>query len=195
MIGSILVWTLVELEKMPILKETVVTEVRNYSGDIDSHVLEDDSKFPFLDSIIDETIRLYGFLSYPSICRCTMFDINIENIIIPKDTILFIPVSSLNYSCSAFLHPLSYDPYRYAKREIANTTSIFSFGSGYHACPAQTFSRNVLKSILVSLLKNFHFQTTDGQLFPPVYPRSLGGDIFPIPQGNLEYIYFENRMT
>lgn len=204
--ASLCIWTLVEMEKSLIIKDTLVTEIRNYKHALGFDVLSDPLKLPYLHSVVEESLRRYSFLSSPYLRRTAVFDIMYEGVTIPGGTVIFFPISSISTSASVHKNPLTYDPNRHVPSQKSSCRSSHnesnaaaslscSFGVGEHRCPAADgFVKPIMKSIIFVLVKYFDFHAdTTLQFGEVLYPRNALGDYIPIPKDELIFSLFENR--
>jgi cytochrome P450 len=199
------VWLLVCLEQAPGMKQALITEVRNFEGEVDIHFLQNPSVLPYMESTIEESLRLFGFLDKPFLKRVALFDINFEGKLIPKDTIVYLPLSSLNFDDTFFPLASTFDPLRFTPggaNELKDPPS-FTFGVGHHSCPGAMFVRAIMKLFLFTLLDGFDTSALRTQSFAPRFPRDpllsfkLGRRSppahYPVPEDGMMFSTFTAR--
>lgn len=86
----------------------------------------------FCDKIVEETFRYHSVANIP---RITTKDIEYRDVLIPKGSMLFIPVSIAGRDPTAFPDPDTYDP----ERKLENRH--IAFGRGGHVCLGQFIAR------------------------------------------------------
>eukprot|EP00602_Paraphysomonas_sp_CaronLab_P007226 CAMPEP_0185035058 /NCGR_PEP_ID=MMETSP1103-20130426/25735_1 /TAXON_ID=36769 /ORGANISM="Paraphysomonas bandaiensis, Strain Caron Lab Isolate" /LENGTH=363 /DNA_ID=CAMNT_0027571971 /DNA_START=414 /DNA_END=1502 /DNA_ORIENTATION=- len=168
-------WLLVALEQCPSIKQALITEVRNYTTELDLRTLEKSTNLPYIDATVEEVLRVYGCLECPNQRRVAMFDIDFEGTCIPKGTPVFLSLSSLNFEEDYFPKASIFDPLRYLPGgENYASGGSYTFGLGHHACPGAVFVRVLLKLFVFSILERFDFTADPNQSYAPSYPRKWG---------------------
>jgi cytochrome P450 len=90
----------------------------------------------FSRKVITETLRYHGVASSP---RVLLEDIQLRDVYIPKETMLFIPWSTVNRDPHSFKNPDEFDPDR------ERDSHIIPFGLGPHMCLGQFIARAQLE--------------------------------------------------
>mgnify|MGYP003385246509 CR=1 FL=1 len=218
-------WLLVCFERFKNIKEAALTEVRNCADCLKYDTIRGQGSLPYLEAIIEESMRMYGFLGSPQLRRIALFDIPFENYTIPKGTPVILPLNSHNFLEDHFADPYVFKPERFleggsffSKEEKSAVESdrktSFSFGIGHHTCPGDLLARMLLKLVAVSLLEQFDTSSEITQSFKPVYPRgkkekmwgwgcNQGENVvaaeekffFPVPEDMLKYESFTARRS
>lgn len=176
-------WLLVCFERFKNIKEAALTEVRNCDHCLKFDTIRNQGTLPYLEAIIEESLRMYGFLSTPQLRRIALFDIQFENYKIPKGTPVVLPLHSHNFMDEHFEDAQLFKPERFLKggyksssssknmNTTEDRTTSFTFGVGHHTCPGDILARMLLKLFAVTLLEQFDTLSETSQSFKPVYPR------------------------
>jgi cytochrome P450 len=128
--------------------------------------------------VVEEGLR---YTSPSTIPRLACEDVVYRDVIIPKGTTLFIPVSILGRDPSAFLNADVFDPDR------THTMRHMAFGRGMHVCLGQFIARAQLEEGLHLIAQRIHNPTSEGprgwRPFPGVWGiRGLPIDFTPAPR-------------
>ncbi|XP_060116484.1 cytochrome P450 3A9-like [Heteronotia binoei] len=132
----------------------------------------------YLDMVIDETQRLYplgGRLE-----RLSKKDVEINGVIIPKDTVVMIPPFVLHRDPEYWPEPEEFRPERFSKenRENINPYTYLPFGAGPRNCIGMRFALVTMKVAIVRLLQQFSFRTCKET---PI-PLELNSQVFLMPK-------------
>lgn len=181
-------WLLVCFERFKNIKEAALTEIRNCPNCLKFDTIRGEGSLPYLEAIIEESLRMYGFLSNPQLRRVALLDIQFENYTIPKGTPVILPLHSCNFLEEQFSDPHLFQPERFlniksrsggylSSNDVKSESfdekrkTSYSFGVGHHTCPGDILARMMLKLVAVSLLEQFDTTSETTQSFKPVYPR------------------------
>ncbi|GJQ64935.1 Cyp6a9 [Trypoxylus dichotomus] len=114
----------------------------------------------YLDMVICETLRKYptvGFLN-----RKCVADFKLPNtdITIEKGTKIIVPVYGLHHDPMYFPNPEKFDPERFSAENRSNIIpyTYLPFGEGPRYCIGDRFARQVIKTMVVSLIRKYKFE-------------------------------------
>ncbi|XP_077172252.1 cytochrome P450 3A9-like [Paroedura picta] len=132
----------------------------------------------YLDMVINETQRLYplgGRLE-----RVSKKDVEINGVIIPKNTTVMIPPYILHRDPEYWPEPDEFRPERFSKenRENIDPYTYLPFGAGPRNCIGMRFALVTMKVAIVILLQHFSFKTCKET---PI-PLELNSEVFLLPK-------------
>ena len=120
--------------------------------------------------VINESLRMYP--PAPLIMRQTTKELKLGSIVVPKKTMLFIPVISIHHDPTFWGPDASeFNPQRFADGiSNASTTpfSYFPFSMGPRTCLGQHFALLEARATLAMMLRRFRFSLSPGYRHAPV---------------------------
>lgn len=134
-------------------------------GKVTYDALMNSSEMPYLNQVINETIRMYPIL--PLLDRvCTNpngYALEpFSDFKIPFGMPVHIPVYSLHRNEKYFPDPLKFDPERFSNCEDSITPFTYlSFGAGARHCIGARFALMQAKTGMVKILKDFRLELTE----------------------------------
>nr|WIL10286.1 chalcone synthase [Grona styracifolia] len=170
-------WALVELVKNPLILQQVRKEIDDVVGKNRLVEETDCPNLPYLQAIVKETFRLHP--PVPMVTRKCVTECNIENYVIPENTLLFVNVWSIGRNPDYWENPLEFRPERFLKIGELNENStgnidvrgnhfqLLPFGSGRRMCPGVSLAMQEVPALLGAIIQCFDFQVMDsnGQVF------------------------------
>ena len=156
------------LEELLPLKDNIVDIFSN----CDNNILE--SKTPILDSIIEETLRLYP--PFVTFCKSTNTNLtNFHGYSIPKDWQCFYLSSFANKDENVYDDPNTFNYKRWL--DIDNCKMHLSFGKGSRICLGKDWSKLITKIMVSRLLCEYEFDIIKDQdltfkCLPVLRPKS-----------------------
>ncbi|XP_068444749.1 cytochrome P450 3A27-like [Clinocottus analis] len=142
---------------------------------------EDLMQMEYLDSVVNESLRLYppaGRLD-----RVAKETVKISGITIPKDMVVMIPVYALQRDPELWPQPEDFTPDRFGKQsaQSVNPYAYMPFGVGPRNCLGMRFALMMVKLALVEMLQNFSFSVCAETEIPlKMNPKGLVGPLNPI---------------
>uniref|UniRef100_A0A182QU57 Cytochrome P450 n=1 Tax=Anopheles farauti TaxID=69004 RepID=A0A182QU57_9DIPT len=151
---------LYELAKNPDIQERLREEINRAIEDNDGKVTYDVvMNIQYLDNVINETLRKYPPVE--SLTRVPLRDYTIPGtkLVIPKDTLIQIPVYALQRDEEHFPNPEQFNPDRFLPEEVKQRHPYvyLPFGEGPRICIGLRFGVMQAKLGLITLLRNFRF--------------------------------------
>ncbi|XP_040836340.1 cytochrome P450 3A6-like isoform X1 [Ochotona curzoniae] len=112
----------------------------------------------YLDMVVNEVLRLYPIAS--RIERVCKKDFEINGVLIPKGTIVAVPVFALHQDPKYWTDPYEFYPERFNKKNKDNINPYIylPFGAGPRNCIGMRFALMSIKLALVRLMQNFSFK-------------------------------------
>ncbi|RDX95837.1 Licodione synthase, partial [Mucuna pruriens] len=165
-------WALVELIKNPSLLVKAREEIDKVVGKNKLVEESDCPNMPYLQAIVKETFRLHP--PVPMVTRRCVADCNIENYVIPENTLLFVNIWSIGRNPDYWENPLEFRPERFLKvgaEEGGDSTGLIDvrgqhfqllpFGSGRRMCPGVSLAMQEVPALLGAIIQCFDFQVSD----------------------------------
>ncbi|CAO2630220.1 Cytochrome P450 3A13 [Lemmus lemmus] len=112
----------------------------------------------YLDMVINETLRLYPIAGrLERVCKA---DVEVNGVLIPKGTVVIVPMFVLHKDPKHWPEPEEFRPERFSKKnqDNINPYTYLPFGDGPRNCIGMRFALMNMKIALVSILQNFSFQ-------------------------------------
>ncbi|KAJ7952801.1 putative Cytochrome P450 [Quillaja saponaria] len=131
--------------------------------ELDQHIRKEDSlidepditKLPYLQSIINETLRL--FPAAPLLVpHLSSDDCTIGGYDLPRDTILLVNAWAIHRDPNLWTDPMSFKPERFECPGEAN--KLISFGLGRRSCPGMGLAQRTVGLTLGSLIQCFDWE-------------------------------------
>ncbi|XP_058130755.1 probable cytochrome P450 6a14 [Anopheles ziemanni] len=154
---------LYELAKNPEIQDRLREEIDRAIEDNGGEVTYDVVMgIQYLDNVINETLRKYPPVE--SLTRVPMRDYTVPGTkyVIPKDTLVQIPVYALHHDEEFYPEPDQFNPDRFLPEEVKKRHPYvyLPFGEGPRICIGLRFGVMQAKLGLITLLRNFRFSPT-----------------------------------
>ncbi|XP_035224205.1 cytochrome P450 3A8-like [Stegodyphus dumicola] len=143
----------------PEVQNKVREEINQHlDSDKDTLSYETVQKLQYLDSVICEGLRLYPPV-YNFVTRVSLEDTQYENIRIPKNMNILVPVYALHFDSAYWNAPEEFDPERFLPENKGNIHPMVyqPFGAGPRNCVGLRFAQMEIKMALAKLLHKFKF--------------------------------------
>ena len=140
--------------------ENLLKELDN-NVDENEMTIEDLNKLVYLEACINETLRLQPSLA--RIERKAVMDCKLENIFIPKDTYITIPLKAVHRDPDNFENPDEFIPERFLPENKHNIKAgtFLGFADGPRNCIGMRFALIEIKYCLAKLFKKYKFVKCD----------------------------------
>ncbi|XP_012887150.1 PREDICTED: cytochrome P450 3A29-like [Dipodomys ordii] len=112
----------------------------------------------YVDMVVNEVLRLYPIAG--RVERVGKTDVEINGVVIPKNTLVMVPIYALQRDAKYWPEPEEFRPERFSKKnkESINPYIYMPFGAGPRNCIGMRFALMNIKLALVRLMQNFSFQ-------------------------------------
>ncbi|XP_020284912.1 cytochrome P450 4C1-like isoform X2 [Pseudomyrmex gracilis] len=153
-------WTLFCLSNSSEHQEKVHEELDKVFKDPDAPItMKELSQLKYLDRVIKESLRLYP--SVPIISRKLVEDLQLGDYVVPKDTIVDIPIVLVHRNPEIWPDPLKFDPDRFLPENSKNRSqyAYIPFSAGLRNCIGQKFALLELKVVLSSILRKWRVKS------------------------------------
>ncbi|CAH1787501.1 unnamed protein product [Owenia fusiformis] len=146
-------WAAYEMALHQDIQEKVYEEIMEVTGAEDDITYEMLPKMTYLESVIEESQRL--FPGAPRIERQCTETITIEGITIPKDAIITIPVYGIHHDADIYPDPEKFIPERFSAEEKAKRNPYYfqPFGLGPRSCIAMRLAQTEVKLCLAKMIQ------------------------------------------
>lgn len=135
----------------------------------------------YLDSVVNESLRLYPPAA--RLERVAKETVKINGITIPKDMMVMIPVYALHRDAELWPEPEEFNPDRFSKKNKQNINpyAYLPFGVGPRNCLGMRFALVMVKLALVEVLQNYSFSVCEETEIPlQMNPQGMTGPLRPI---------------
>ena len=168
-----------ELALNPDIQEKLRNEILTVHNRLDGKDLtyEELLKMKYLDQFVSEILRKWP--PAPGIERVCVkdftFDLNGNNVTIPKNHSVMIPVVGWHQDESYFPNPEKFDPERFSDENVKNQNlnAYAPFGIGPRNCIGSRFALMDVKTVLYQMLLNFNFEVTEKTQIPFKFRKSM----------------------
>jgi cytochrome P450 len=116
--------------------------------------LEDLRRLPYTEMVIKESMRIYS--PVPSIGRQAIEDVQLNDLTIPKDTIILIAPHIVHNDARWWDEPEAFRPERFENEKDINKYAYFPFGGGPRICIGNSFA--MMEGVLVLAAMAQHYQ-------------------------------------
>ncbi|XP_076416762.1 cytochrome P450 3A13-like isoform X6 [Peromyscus maniculatus bairdii] len=112
-------------------------------------------KMEYLDMVVNESMRLYPVAT--RVNRLSKKDVEINGVLIPKGTVVVIPIFVLHRDPKYWPDPEEFHPERFSKenKDRINPYTYLPFGHGPRNCIGMRFAFINMKLAIVKILQNF----------------------------------------
>uniref|UniRef100_A0A8D3A3X1 Cytochrome P450 3A n=1 Tax=Scophthalmus maximus TaxID=52904 RepID=A0A8D3A3X1_SCOMX len=176
--SSSLCFSAYNLATHPDIQKTLQREIDETFPDKGRPTYEALMQMEYLDMVVNESQRLYPIAN--RLERMTKASVEVNGVIIPKGTVVMIPVYTLHRDPALWPEPEAFKPERFSKENKDNMDpyAYLPFGAGPRNCIGMRFALLSMKLALVEILQNFSFVTCNETQIP----LELSNDGFTSPK-------------
>ncbi|XP_077141793.1 cytochrome P450 2G1-like [Ranitomeya variabilis] len=181
-ISTALNYSLLLLMKYPDVLAKVQKEIDQVIGNDRCPKFQDRSQMPFTDAVIHEILRFTDLLPF-GLPRKTTRDIKYRGYSIPKNTNVYIMLSSVLKDPTHFAYPNEFNPQNFLneKGEFKKNDAFIPFATGKKLCLGESLTRVETFIILITLLQNFELKSAVPLEDLDITPGISGLGNFPKP--------------
>jgi len=143
----------------PNVQEKLIAEIRSYfDANPDATLYDAAENIEYAEMILREVFRLYPAINI--IFRvCSQTCMVGDGIMIPKDTVVYIPVHNLHRNPDYWPDPEKFDPERFSRNPKVpyNSFAFVPFGEGPRMCPGKRLAHVKIKMAIIHLLRDYKF--------------------------------------
>jgi cytochrome P450 len=156
-----LTWSLYLLARSRDWQERLADESRRVAGD-EPICAEHIEHLTGTEMVVKEAMRLYP--PAPVIMRAAAEDVTLGGLVVPKGSILIVPIYALHRHKALWQDPDRFDPERFsaAAEESRMRYTYMPFGAGPRICIGMSFAMIEAKAVLASLVRAMRFTPVEG---------------------------------
>ncbi|XP_063703577.1 cytochrome P450 6a2-like [Culicoides brevitarsis] len=142
------------------LRSHIHETIRNHNGQVTYEGL---LEIPYLDQVINETLRLYPPVSLLQRKLVKPYKVPGTNSYIDPGLVVFISVYGIQRDARYFKDPLKFDPTRFSSENYKNIQpySFIPFGEGPRQCIGIRFGMMQVRLGIITFLKNFRVEVCE----------------------------------
>nr|XP_034373322.1 cytochrome P450 2D10 [Arvicanthis niloticus] len=175
-------WALLLMILHPHVQRRVQQEIDEVIGQVRHPEMADQARMPYTNAVIHEVQR-FADISPLNLPRITSRDIEVQDFLIPKGTILINNLSSVLKDETVWEKPLHFHPEHFldAQGHFVKHEAFMPFSAGRRACLGEPLARMELFLFFTCLLQRFSFLVPTGQ------PRPSDHGTFAVPVAPTPY--------
>ncbi|XP_028645685.1 cytochrome P450 2D9-like [Grammomys surdaster] len=179
--STTLSWALLLMILHPNVQCRVQQEIDEVIGQLRRPKMADQARMPYTNAVIHEVQR-FGDIAPLNFPRITSRDIEVQDFLIPKGTILIPNLSSVLKDETVWEKPLRFHPEHFldAQGHFVKHEAFMPFSAGRRACLGEPLARMELFLFFTCLLQRFSFSVPAGQPRPSDY-GTFGISVAPSP--------------
>lgn len=163
-------WIMAQLILNPNIQSKLYEELKNVVGN-KSVSDADIAKFPYLQAVLKETLRLHPPGPLLSWARLSTADVQLSTgMIIPANTVAMVNMWSITHDTQIWDDPLMFKPERFLPSVgginvdvRGNDLRLAPFGAGRRVCPGKNLGLASVSLWVAKLVENFEWVATEGQ--------------------------------
>ncbi|XP_059612488.1 probable cytochrome P450 9f2 [Phlebotomus argentipes] len=180
--STILSFAAYEIARYPQVQEKLYQEAKMIRDELKGKPIKYETlqKMKYLDMVVSETLRMWPVA--PFVDRMCTKEFTMEydkgkKYTFHKGETLWIPIGDFHFNPEYFPDPNKFDPERFSdeNKYLINPNTYLPFGIGPRNCIGSRFALMQIKSLLYSLIVNFHFDLSDKTEVPLVLAGSAVG--------------------
>ncbi|KHN73967.1 Cytochrome P450 3A27 [Toxocara canis] len=172
--ATILQFATYSLASNPHVQEIAHDHIMEVAGNKEIIEYEDLMKMPYIEQVMFETLRMYP--PVPRSDRRCRSSTMVNDIMIEKDTFVFVPTYAIHYDERNYPNPQVFDPDRFSPTEKAKRDQFayVPFGVGPRSCVGRRFGEIEIRLTLAYLLRKFRFSVPEEYLGKPLEIDTVG---------------------
>uniref|UniRef100_A0A8C6HDE0 Cytochrome P450 n=1 Tax=Mus spicilegus TaxID=10103 RepID=A0A8C6HDE0_MUSSI len=165
--STTLSWALLLMILHPDVQRRVQQEIDEVIGQVRHPEMADQAHMPYTNAVIHEVQR-FGDIVPLHLPRITSHDIEVQDFLIPKGTILLPNMSSVHMDDTVWEKPLRFHPEHFldAQGHFVKHEAFITFSAGRRSCLGEPLARMELFLFFTCLLQRFSFSVPAGQPQP-----------------------------
>ncbi|XP_075043076.1 cytochrome P450 2C16-like isoform X2 [Mixophyes fleayi] len=148
------------LLKYPDVQERIHKEIDHVIGKNRAPCLDDRSSMPYMEAVIHEIQRFIDLIPM-ALPHKVIQDLNFRGFVIPKDTTIYVMLSSVLRDPKQFKHPNQFNPGHFLddKGNFCRNEGFMPFSAGKRICLGQGLAKMELFLFFTTILQNFSLQS------------------------------------
>ncbi|KAM4852074.1 cytochrome P450 2C5-like [Thomomys bottae] len=158
--STTLKYSLLLLMKHPHVTAKVKQEIDQVIGRHRSPCMQDRSRMPYTDAVLHEVQRYIDLIPM-NLPHAVTRDVKFRGYVIPKDTTILAPLTSVLHDHKEFPNPEIFDPGHFLDESgnFKKSDYFMPFSSGKRICVGEGLARMELFLFLTSILQNFNLKS------------------------------------
>lgn len=186
--SSTLLWALVYMARFPEIQAKVTAEIRGILGTDCLPSLQDRPNLPYTEATILEVMRLTTIVPF-ALPHCTLKETTLQGHYIPKGTLVYINLWSVNRDPTIWSEPDKFMPERFLVQDNGDKAwalnhqaagQLMSFGAGKRKCIGATLGKTQVVLLFTMLMQRCQFSVIDANS-PPSFEGNFGDVLKPRP--------------
>lgn len=156
-----LMWTLYLLADNPEIQAKLQEEVDEVlQGRVPG--LDDIKRMPYTEKVLNESMRIYP-PAWSLMVRQVVEDVKLGDTVLPKGSVLLIPMWTIHRDERIYTDPLKFDPERFDGdwKKRYPPYAFFPFGGGPHVCVGSHLAMFEGQLMLPMMIQRFAFETVE----------------------------------
>ncbi|XP_052016269.1 cytochrome P450 2D9-like isoform X1 [Apodemus sylvaticus] len=165
--STTLYWGLLLMILHPDVQRRVQQEIDEVIGQVRCPEMADQAHMPYTNAVIHEVLR-FADIGPVNLPRITSRDIEVQDFLIPKGTVLITNQSSVLKDETVWEKPLRFHPEHFLDDQghFVKPEAFMPFSAGRRSCLGEPLARMELFLFFACLLQRFSFSVPDGQPRP-----------------------------
>ncbi|XP_049388559.1 geraniol 8-hydroxylase-like [Solanum stenotomum] len=166
-------WAMAETLRQPEIMKKAQVELAEVVGKGKSIKEDDVSRLPYLQFIVNETLRMHPPAPF-LIPRRVVHDVKLFDYIIPKGSLVLVNVWAIGRDSTFWEEPLIFKPERFQSLELdvrGKDFELIPFGAGRRICPGLPLALRMVHVMLGSMVNSFNWKLEAG-----IDPKDLDMD-------------------
>ncbi|XP_066489655.1 cytochrome P450 2D6-like [Tiliqua scincoides] len=178
---STILWGLLFMVLYPEVQNKVHEEIDNVIGRHKLPMMEDQPKLPYTTAVIQEVLRYADLVPVPT-PSVAHRDVEIDDFVVPKGTMVFYHLSSVLKDETMWEKPHQFYPEHFldANGQLVKREAFLPFFAGPHGCPGEQLAKMELFIFFTSLLQHFTFSIPENSPRPKE-EKQFALTISPVP--------------
>jgi cytochrome P450 len=155
----------------PDVQEKVYREIQEVVGSDRIPSFEDRTRMHYTEAVLLELLR-YATITPQAVPHYTVTDTTLNGYDIPKDTLVFVSLDSVNFDKTVWGDPENFRPERYLDSEgkFVKPEQTVQFGLGKRVCIGYSLARMNYFLMFTSMIQRYRFGVVPGQAKPSTEP-------------------------
>ncbi|XP_038069232.1 cytochrome P450 1A1-like [Patiria miniata] len=165
-VSAVLTWAVLLMILHPDIQRDIQEEIDEVIGTDRSPQLSDRGKLPLTEACLHEVLRYSSVVPF-TIPHSTTRDTQLNGYQIPKDTVIFVNLHSINQDPKLWTEPQEFNPRRFlaadGRLDPEKTASVLPFGAGRRRCLGSELGRIEMFLYFTSLLQKCTLEIPNGE--------------------------------
>ncbi|KAF1808400.1 putative cytochrome P450 [Eremomyces bilateralis CBS 781.70] len=186
--ASTLTWLMYELCKHPDQLHKLQAEIDRVAGEKTFLTCEDVENSPLLDGYISEALRLHPAVPSGVQRETPPEGIHIKDKFIPGNTIIWMPVHTIQRDARYFPKPLEFMPERWTTKPeyVVDKRAFLTFSTGPYKCIGEKLAMMEMRAVMANIMRNFDVKFAPSEDCDAIENQTK--DTFTLTMGKLDVV-------